>query len=358
MQEAALIAAEEQLIRTGVDELEPLRFQWLLFTLSCWLIGIVLAIVIYITYSANRGNTGNQLQDRRSQVTRASKDDTSNQDGSQNIVVVSSVISLIAIIALGVISWKKGKKLHEQFDQWRDKIINSIDSTAQFKQDSYLDQHHFDSSGLNSKTYNTYSGGSFLRVQDMQMSYLSIQHRYKETYYTTETTYVNGQATTRQVQKEREVVIPIFDGMLVILPAPLPHAGSVMLQPKQSLVKALLKSYSTDFIPNNLHKITVASPDLNNNYLVGTSDKFVGHRILTPTLMVSLWEYRGQFKAPPRYSYTGNLLYILLSGISIGCGKRPSKWMPVTTSRLTQVVADCRSSLEFLKATAQKLKPT
>jgi Protein of unknown function (DUF3137) len=322
---AMRVTTTEQLTREGVDELEPLRFRWLVMTLSFWAIGVVLALVLYAIY--NQAGPGNYL-----------------------FLLISIGVSIAAVFALTVVASQQRKRFELQFDAWRNRAIALLDAAAHFEPDGYLTANYFDSSGLNSKGYNRYSGRNHLTVGKMQASNLSIQYRYTETYYTT----VNG----RSEQRQREVVVPIFDGMFLVLPAVLPHEGAVVLQPKQTLVKAFLGSNHTDEVPSGLHKINVASPELNNNYVIGVSDQFVGHRVLTPTLMVSLWDYRNQFKQAPRYSYRNNLLFILLKDMSLECGKRPRKWAPVTISKLEQVIRDCHASIEFLKSTSTGLKPT
>jgi len=200
---------------------------------------------------------------------------------------------------------------------------------------------------LNSAFYNRYAASHFLAVAGIRSSALSVKHVYTETYYVTEYyTDSQGHSQSRQVQKQRTVVVPIFDGILLILPAGLPHSAWVVLRHRDAGV------------PKGVHRLTVASPFLAKHYAVGASDQFAGHRALTPTLMEALWEYRQQFKYTPGYSFRDGLLYLTIPDYWLDFGQRPVKWVPVTTARLDRVQKSCGKAIDFLKATAASLIPT
>lgn len=311
----------EQLIYRGVDTLEPLRFNYRVWSLSTWSISIFLGLITLGIYIKS--------------------------GYSQSVWVSVGIISTITIIVMVVVTFRKKQQLYEKFDSWRDDVIEYIDNAACFKPNECLSQNSFDASGLNTQYYNRYSGSNYLRVENLEASYLLAQHEYTETYYETVTvTNSQGQIETRQEQRTRTKVDTIFEGLLLILHAPLPHSGWVIIRPKGIGV------------PKGSHKITVASPYLNNNYAIGVSEKFMGHRTLTPTLMESLWDYAQQFKYLPGYSYQKNLLYVTIPGGWLDFGRRPGVWSAITFSTLERVIQDCQNSIRFLKESAERLKPS
>ena len=312
---------KEQLIHNGIETLEPLRFKYTVFYFSSWIISVILLLITIKVYFD-------------------SKDESSTW-------ITMAVVSVVIVIIMIVVTIGKKRELDEEFDSWRNGVIHHIDSSAILKANECLRQDLFNASGLNSKYYNRYSGSNYLRVGDFQASYLSVKHEYKETYYeTVTTTNSQGQSETRQERRERTVVKTVFNGLLLILTAPLPHAGWVIL---------ILQSIG---IPNGLHKINVASPYLVNNYAIGVSEKFIGHRALTPSLMEALWDYRNQFNDLPGYSYQDSLLYITIPGVELKFGNYPNAWSQVTFSKLDKIISDCENSINFLKGSAEKLKPS
>jgi hypothetical protein len=251
------------------------------------------------------------------------------------------------LLVVGVMASSHGSKLHKLFDTWREEGVQLLEGTAQFSADGGLAQADFDGSGLNSAYYNRYAASHFLAVGGIRSSALSVKHEYTETYYETEFyTDSQGHSQSRQVQKQRTVVVPIFDGMLLIFPSELPHPTWVILRHRNA------------GLPDGVHRLTVASPYLVKHYAVGAADQFAGHRTLTPTLMEALWEYAKQFKYTPGYSYRKGLLYLALPDYWLDFGRRPGKWMPVTTARLDRVLKSCGQAIDFVKATATTLVPT
>ncbi len=315
------ITSAEQLIREGVNKLETLRRRWLNWFLASWGTSIVLGAFAFGVYS--------------------------NLPSETLVWGITAGVAVLGTIVMTSLTGKKRNDFHQQFNNWRDRVIRHIDAGASFTPNHCVAKSAFDASSLNAAFYNTYGGNNYLSLGDFQSSNLSVKHIYKETYNETVTeTDSQGRTTTRQVQKERTVVVQIYDGLFLVFPAKLPSPGAVLLRNRGAGT------------PKEMRKITVASPDLNNNYEICASEPFVGHRTMTPTLMEALWEYRSEFKYLPGYSYKNDLLYVTVPGFWIGYGETPGKWTAVTLSKLEKIVSACEASISFLKTTAEKLQPT
>lgn len=319
-----MIADSQQLeafLRKGAQELEPRRFRWLLLYLVAWILGIVGALATFTAFSMNSGNP---------------------QIG-WIALGVSAVVFLIACFIASSI----GAKLRDQFDQWRAELVQLLEERAEYKANSMLEQTLFDKSGISGAYYNRYSGSGFFKLGDIRLSSLSVNHEYKKTYYETVTsTDSQGRTQTEQVRKEKTIVDTIFYGMLLAIPAPLPHPTWLLLRHR-------------DFeVPKGHKTLTVASPFLMNNFTISADDEFAGHRTLTPTMMHALWEYREKFKYVPRYSFKDGFLYIGIPSFWLDFGNRPSKWRSVTITSLDRIAKACQSSIDFVKTTSESLVPS
>lgn len=308
-------------IRQGVEQMEPVRFRWLVLYLAVWVVALFGAAATFIAFTTAKE--------------------------TPEIGWITAGVSGVSLLITRARSSSRCSTLHSAFDVWRETGVQLLEGTARYSAGRGLPQSDFDNSGLNSAFYNRYAASHFLTVGGIRSSALSAQYEYTETYYETEYyTDSDGRSHSREVQKQRTVVVPIFDGMLLILPAELPHSAWVILRHRDAGV------------PNGVHRLTVASPFLVKHYAVGASDQLAGHRTLTPTLREALWEYRQQFKYTPGYSYRDGLLYITIPHYWLDCGQRPGKWVPMTTARLDRVLKSCGKAIEFLKATTVKLVPT
>jgi len=315
------VTRQDDHVRKGVMQMEPMRSRWLMWHLAAWATAVVLLGATAATFAL-----------------------VPNTPEAGWIVLAASIV---VILIAGGISRSLGGKLAETFNAWRENGVRLIDADARYAAHQGLGQSDFDQSGLNRAHYNRFSSWSLLSVGDLRTSALSVKHVYTETYYETEYyTDSSGNQQSRQVQKQRTVVIPIFDGMLLALPMSLPHATWVMLQ------------YRKTGLPNELAKMSVASPFLANNYVVGTADQFRGHRALTPTLMEALEMYCQQFRHFPAYSYRDDVLYITIPNYWLAFGRAPGKWSAVTTASLKRVLEECEQSIAFLKDSAERLRPT
>src|SRR5437762_1690537 len=100
---APRLTPEERLVREGVDELEPIRFAWLLWYLSAWAVAVVGGLGAFIALGAFR---------------------------AKEVGTVIGGVGLVALIVVGSISAGKGKKLAAAFDAWRDRVVKLADKAA------------------------------------------------------------------------------------------------------------------------------------------------------------------------------------------------------------------------------------
>jgi len=310
----------ERLIEEGATELEMLRQLWLRASLISWGLFGGAGLISYALFNAR-------------------PDDPRIWGGAAAATVIIGFIFF-------AISKRRRNALYDRFHAWRDRAIQMIDADAQLHPSNCIKQEAFDDSWLNGAFYNRYYGNNYLRVGNVECSNLSLKHQYEESY--TETVYETdsrGQQTSRQVNKTRTVIVPIYDGFFMATPAQLPHPGSVLLR------------HSSQGLPNGLKTINVASPNLKKTYAIGATDQFLGYRAMTPKLMVALWEFCAQFKYAPGFSYRGSLLYITLPNFFIGFGTTPGRWRAITLSTLRKVFDECAQSIKFVKTTSQILQP-
>lgn len=308
-------------VRDGVAALEPLRTQWCFAFCCCWLFAIGGIIALFSVCALFRGND----------------------------VVIGATAGTIVVAFL--IAWycssSRRRALEAAFNTWREEGVRLIDAQASFDVHNGLARSHFDYSGLNSNYFNEYYCNSLLTVGDVSSSSITALHRYRERYYVTETyTDSQGHSQTRQVEKEREVVKTIYDGMMLIMPAELPHSTWLALRPKHA-----------GLADRGMEHLRVACPELHNNYIIGSTDGFAGYRALTPGFMDDLWEFREPFAYLPSYSFRDDRLYITLPHYWLQFGRRPDPWRTVTTTSLDSILQSCRESIEFLKDTAKFLTP-
>ena len=307
-------------VNQGVQLLGPLRKKWLRAYLCSWLFLFAGSAAIAGTWAA-----------------------------AQNEPIVAWCVTggvVLCMLFMMRRSSKKGEALAKSFNKWRAEAVTQINSDAAISCDSYLEQSSFDDSLLYRTVYNRYSGWNFIQLGNLKCSSLSVKHEYQETYYETETyTDSNGRSETRQVQKTRTVVRPVFDGTMIEIPAPTPYPLTAVLQhPSHGLVKDLQK-----FRPESTYLL--------KNYAISVSDQFASHRMLTPSMQVDIEEFSRMFKYLPGYSYRGNRAYVCLPSFYLSYGDRPGKWRAVTTARLIKVIENCQKSIEFLASITPRLIP-
>lgn len=303
--------------------MEPIRFGWLMCYMITWVVALIGAYALALSFNK------------------------AYESQAPEAFFVTAAVYGVALLTLRAILSSQRSRLHNAFDAWREKGVQLLDGTASYSADRGLSESDFNDSGLNTHFYNSYATSHFLAVGDIRSSGLSVKNVYTQSYLRTESyTDLQGQMQLRTVEEERTVVESIFDGLLLILPAELPHSAWVVLRHRD---------YG---VPKGLSRLSVASPFLVKNYAVGASDKFAGHRTLTPSLMEAIGEYAQRFKYSPGYSYRAGMLYLTIPHYWLDFGQRPGKWMPVTTARLNNVLECCRNAIHFLKATAANLVPT
>lgn len=309
-----------QHIKHGRNEMEPMRIRWLCAYVAaafCGLVGLGASAMVFAVVP------------------------TDPVPGW-----VTAGVSAVLFIVLAFRSSSLGDQLSERFARWRESAVLMLDGEASFAAYKGLGQAEFDRSGLNNCDYNRYSYNSFLSVGKSQSSYVHVSHERTETYYETEYyTDSQGHHQSRQVQKTRQVVVKVFSGLLVKHPAPMPKGGALMLRSKRT------------GLPNGWHRLRVASPELNNNYTVGAIDAYAGHRTLTPSFMVRLWNYSSQFKYLPSYAYRDGWLYLLIPDFWLSFGRQPSKWTAITGVGLQQCLDECQASIQFLREGSKALIP-
>lgn len=311
----------EEHVRRGVRSMEPMRARWLVWNLCFWIVTVALGGSTVAAWSTFRDEPA--------------------------VCWTVTGVSALAVIILGSLSSSCRTPLYQAFDTWRAEGVRLLDSSASFAAQSGFSQSDFDRSGLNGAYYNGFSSWSLLSVGSLRASALSVKHTYTETYYDTEYhTDSRGRTESRQVQKKRTVTVPIFDGIMLIVPAPLPRAAWILLR------------HHASGLPDGVQKIDVASPFLAETYAIGASDPFAGHRALTPSLMEALEVYCGRFRSCVGYSYRDDLLYITIPNHYLGFGERPGKWSAMTALGLRQVLEACQQSIASLQEAAERLKPT
>jgi hypothetical protein len=322
MLEPAWAADEEavrDLLRDGADEMEAIRLRWLKSFMFAWLAALVLVPVTAGVYAL-----------------------------APDLPAVWGTVagaSLVTLLVMGSTSGKHGERLVAAFVAWRDQVVRALNPDADLDPSGYLESDVFDASGLNGAYYNRYSGWNHLALGPMRASNLAVDHVYTVTVYeTVSSTDANGNTTYQQVARQKTVVDPIFHGVLLIVPAPLPHPGTVVVSPSGAGL-------------DGLREVRVMSPDLRNNYAIGASEPFVGHRTLTPSLQAALWDYCCQQGCRAGFAYRDGLLYVTLPGATLEFGSVPGKWQVIGESRLMRVVEICRAALNFMHDSADTLRP-
>jgi hypothetical protein len=307
-------------IKHGRNEMEPVRIRWLCAYMAaafCGAVGIGTSALVFAMAQT-----------------------------SPMLGWGTSGLSVVLFIVLAFRSSALGEQLSDRFARWRESAVLMLDGEASFAAHKGLGQAEFDRSGLNNCDYNRYSCNSFLGVGVSQCSYVHAAHERTETYYETEYyTDSQGHQQSRQVQKTRQVFVKIFSGLLVKHLAPLPKGGALMLRSKRT------------GLPNGWQQLHVASPELQNNYAIGATDAFAGHRTLTPSFMVRLWNYSSSFKYLPSYAYRDGWLYLLIPNYWLSFGGQPSKWTAITGVGLQQCLDECQASIQFLRNGSKALVP-
>lgn len=301
----------EELLKKGASELEPLRWRWLMWSLTTWTTFCVLAFLTLIVLAG------------------ASETPVA--------ALVTGAVSLLIVYLFARMGRWYRDKLQDGFDHWRAEVFAFLENGAEFTANCHLSQADFDHSGLNSAVYNRFSGDNQLSFHGVRASNLAINHVYEETYYTTD-------SDGNRVAKTRTVVAPVFHGLMLIVDAPLPHAGTVVINDPGHGIGVL-------------RKLQVTCPHLKKRYAIGADDPLVGHRVLTPSFQEALWGYRQEFKYLPRFAYRSGKLYVAIPGASLQAGKRPIRWLPVSITRLDRVLKQCEALLGFLHSSAEKLRP-
>jgi hypothetical protein len=308
----------QQIVGRGTRELEPMRLRWLMCYLLAWALTLALVPVGFLTYSA--------IPDQPE--------------------VWGSVVGVAAVVVLVLrfVSSSRRDAFHKAFDAWRIEVVAALDPDAEFAANRYIGEDDFKASALNGWNFNRYSGSDYLCVRGMRASNLAVDNVYTETRTVYETDS-QGRTVTREVRETK--VNPIFHGLILIVPAPLPGIGGV--------VRLTTSSHGL----GGLREFQVVSPDLRRHYLMGATEPFLGHRVLTPGLQAAVTEFRQDngFKYLPRLSYHDDLLYVLVPGWYLSCGSRPGKWSPITVSRLGRIAEQCEAALGFVTETTNRLRP-
>jgi len=229
-------------------------------------------------------------------------------------------------------------RLRSAFNDWRAKCVTIINGEATFSNRGFLASRFFDQSCISSSAYNMYSGSNLLECNGVRASNLCIQNERIVTYYETD-------AQGNTIRRETRVVDTIFSGTLIMVPATLRHAAWVILRPKGGVLGSGLK------------RIRLSSPQLHKTYIVGATDPFAGHHLLTPVMMDRIYSFSLLFRYLATFSYRDGYLYIAAPGATLSYGTCPTRWRPVTSSSLRSVADACRASLELIIGSTSSLIP-
>ena len=241
-------------------------------------------------------------------------------------------------------NWRRDR-LDRSYDAWREELIaQTVRPTTLVARDC-IGRAEFESAGLFLDSFNRYTGNTLLTLGALRACNLDVVNETIVTdYEDIPTTNADMTVTRSRVKRTRTVQIRIFAGMFLIVPAPLPAPGRVVLNdPKVGI--------------GRLNSFKVASPTLNGAYTLGADDPFVGHRTLTPVLQAALWRFRELLPKVPLYAYAHGNLYVAVPGVTLKLGERPG-WRPINDAWLSNVAEQCRTTVEFLQQAVPMLIPS
>lgn len=245
----------------------------------------------------------------------------------------------VAIIV--TVAWLQANNTREdlrhRFDDWRRQVVRTIDPEATYSPYGFLAEGDFVAAEIASR-YNNYSGGNLLQIGEFRASQLLVDDVTYRTEYETD-------SEGRRREAQRRVVTPVFHGLLLVGPAPLPTEGQVVLSSASR---------------RGSHRIRVDHPDLSRAYNISSSpDAFCGHRTLTPRLMCAIADFRRQFRKAPRIAYQHRHIFVSVEEFPAiyAFGKYPGIFSAITPRRLSNTVTKCEASVRFVYSCATGLAP-
>jgi len=269
--------------------------------------------------------------------------------GNERALLVVGGVGVVSVLILRAVARNAGGKFSVAWDNWRSEVVKKIAPDARFASKEYINRHEFDETGLNTDSYNSFSGGDMLQVGTGRCCRLAVQRI--ETRYRT-VTYTDAQGRTQSKTESYTEVINVYNGLILAAPAMLAHPGRVVI--------------SNAGLPRNwqLKPLRIAHPGLTKTYAVGSSPtEFEGHRLLTPSLQTMLWSFREGFRTAPRVSYVQKFrgvigqMWIAIPNVSLEMGKRPSLFSSIAGTELRNVVQQCTQSIDWVKRAITALQP-
>lgn len=312
----------EALAREGSLELEPIRSKASLTFILAW--GIGAGTLALIAFAVSRT--------------------------LERYYVWLLVLGGIPTLVLVIMAKRLSGRLHSEFERWRQGVWQKLAAGSHFQPNNCVARNDFDASGLNRWDYTDYGGRNWVAVNGIEASALNVSHTRVEVYYDTEYYYDPGtkQQCSRQVRRERTIVTPVFNGVFIIARAPFRHQVRVTITPDKGAV------------PSGLQRTGVSQPYLDSNYLIGVSDRHLGHTLLSPALMQEISNIASSQRYLPGFSFTGGTqgrVYLAVPGLDLSFGKRPGVWRTVTERGLEEVIDQCAGTLAFLQTMATRLQP-
>jgi len=249
------------------------------------------------------------------------------------------ILYVIAALALSPPAAYQKRRLARMFNDWRNEVVQLYAPDASLDADGFLFADDFYAAGLKNTGHTKYTGSDLLTVGDIRVSRLDVEREKT-------TTSSDGSQSTH--------AITIFSGSMIVLPAPLPMPGRVAL-----INTAPFFNGETSLDPKGLRRIEVACPYLRGMFSMGATEPLVGHRLLTPTLQLALQDFCERLKGRyPSFSFNDDRLYVIVPNFGLKLGQQPKKWTPITVLWLQETVERCQSSIDFLRHTAEQLRPS
>lgn len=316
---------ERELIERGIAAMEPPRRSAGRATVALWAAVLATAGAVWAVYRLH----------------------PSAAEHTPEIVV--GVSGAVIVLVLWGIAHAAAQKLRTAWDSWRSEVVKSISSDARFAPRECIGSSDFDGTGLNTERYNRYSGSNLLRVGAISCCRIVVDR--VETRYRT-VTYTDAQGRTQTRQEAYQVTIKVFHGSLINQPIALHHPCHLVM--------------SNNGLPRawKLRPVRVAHNDLAGTYHIGAApDEFAGHRILTPSLMTALWDFRCACGSVPRISFrqdpqaTVGQCWLAIPDVYLDFGRQPGLSRRIKSGDLRSVMSHCEGSIAWLSRTAAAVQP-
>ncbi|MCD9514487.1 DUF3137 domain-containing protein [Photobacterium carnosum] len=214
--------------------------------------------------------------------------------------IIFSIIIAIVMHRLYSKRWDQYKKDYKH--KIITKLINSIDSSFNYKPTQCIDKQDYKNSALFGRHYDRYRGEDFIEGQ-LDKTYLRFSELHTE--YKTQSRNNNG--------KNQDQWHTIFKGLFFVADANKHFSGQTTIIPNNHSIFSATDQKLSDIFSNNQQQVILDDPEFSQLFNIYSNDQIEARYLLSPSMIQRLINFSNRSDHTIAFSFVDDHLYIAIS---------------------------------------------